>query len=169
MQHPFVHLFEHLYAIHAATFWYVLWNALIENCVQYLYIYGSNPIMSMDKCQICPIKISNQGTKSKCNICFITHPMKCISIVHDVISQLKKDNDIWYCCQCLFDNLPYIGIEDDLKFVSAVNGVVASSVLTCLSDKVFMSFEPDDSYRQYDNENIDPDFQYFNSSTQHIM
>ena len=70
----------------------------------------------------------------------------CVSIVPDVISQLEKDKDTWYCCQCLVDNLPYTGIEDDMKFISAINKIASSSVLTCLSEILFMPFELNDSY-----------------------
>ena len=106
--------------------------------------------------------------KLKCNVCLITHHMKCVSIVPDVLSQLEKDKDIWYCCQCLVDNLQYIGIEDEMEFISAINEIAYSSVLICLSDILFMPFELNDSYHQYGNENIDPDFQHFNSLTQYI-
>ena len=124
----------------------------------------------MDKCPICTKNILSHAIKLRCAICSIFYHMKCISIDPVVISQLEADKDTWYCHICLTQIFPYNNIDSNEEFISTTTASCLPSSLSCLSEKLFMPFELNDSdyLASVCNEDIDPDLHFFNSFNQHV-
>ena len=123
----------------------------------------------MDNCPLCSKKISNHAIKISCTICQTAHHMKCISIDPNIISKLKND-DNWYCFNCLTSIFPYNHIDNDEEFLSATKNSLTDASLSYLSDLLFMPFElnDDEQLANMYNEDINPDLHFFNNCNQQV-
>ena len=122
----------------------------------------------MNKCLICTRKLLQHAHNISCSLCSETYHLKCISIIPEDLEYIELHRNDWYCDCCLVDLCPFNNLENETDLMSTINDSPAIGFLRYLSDKMFLSFELDDSDHQYRNDSIDPDLNYFRSFDQYI-
>ena len=78
-------------------------------------------IFSMDdRCLICSNRLLHHAKKLLCTICTKGCHLNCISIKESEICSLRIDKN-WICMICISTELPFLNIEDDEEYLSAIS------------------------------------------------
>ena len=115
-----------------------------------------------NNCPVCYKHIQNHAYKMKCLVCLSTYHLKCISITPNDHIYLREHSHDWYCRNCTRGIFPFNDIDDDKKFVAAVNHIDNISSLNS-SDLIFHPFEINDIDHNSPLCEIDPDLCFYDS------
>lgn len=119
--------------------------------------------MIMDnKCVFCHKKVNSHAKNVVCIICNSIAHLNCISIKEDETSSLKDTNE-WYCMICLYSELPFIHIEDDSHFLSAIYEEDHFDIQwDDINRKIFNPLSLRNNDQNLPLDDIDPDDNFYN-------
>ena len=116
-------------------------------------------------CAVCTKNVLSHSPHLYCHKCFNVVHLCCLHNVskNDTLYTLRDDN-IWYCPNCIQDTLPFVWMDDDSFYDTILHFERSEKHVSLeeLNKKVFIPFEINDETQMSPLFEIDPDLQYFN-------
>ena len=119
----------------------------------------------IETCTVCHRNVLNHACFITCSNCVLKCHIQCLPNVskQDTLF-INRHESIWFCPECLGENLPFCNLTDDDDFLSALSEYSGTPLHTALNldDLVFNPLDMNDDHMESLLADNDPDVNFFN-------